>query len=84
MTKLGLRAIKSVFLGQVENSNPYRLLDLESNVIIGLRDVEFFDNKCYTGLEIIENNVKIKDINNSNLKKYKQIIMIKKQMILNI
>ena len=42
-TKLGPRAFKSVFIGYVENSKSYRLLDLESNVIIESRDVEFLE-----------------------------------------
>ncbi|KAL0451611.1 UNVERIFIED_CONTAM: Retrovirus-related Pol polyprotein from transposon TNT 1-94 [Sesamum latifolium] len=44
-TKLGPRAIKSVFVGYAENSKAYRLLDLDSNVIIESRDVKFFKNK---------------------------------------
>ena len=37
-TKLGLRAIKSVFVGYVVNSKAYRLLDLSSNTIVESRD----------------------------------------------
>jgi hypothetical protein len=44
-TKLGPRAIKRVFVGYVENSKSYRLLDLSSNVIVESRDVEFIENK---------------------------------------
>ena len=40
--KLGSRALKSVFVGYVENSKTYRLLDLGSNVIVESRNVEFF------------------------------------------
>ena len=43
-TKLGPRAMKSVFVGYVENSNAYRLLDFESNVIMESRDVQFLEN----------------------------------------
>ncbi|RVW67819.1 hypothetical protein CK203_060977 [Vitis vinifera] len=43
-TKLGPRAIKCVFVGYASNSKAYRLLDLESNVIIESREVEFFEN----------------------------------------
>ncbi|RVW71217.1 Retrovirus-related Pol polyprotein from transposon TNT 1-94 [Vitis vinifera] len=43
-TKLGPRAIKCAFVGCASNSNAYRLLDLESNVIIESREVEFFEN----------------------------------------
>ncbi|RVW62250.1 Retrovirus-related Pol polyprotein from transposon TNT 1-94 [Vitis vinifera] len=41
-TKLGPRAIKCAFVAS--NSKAYRLLDLESNVIIESRKVEFFEN----------------------------------------
>ncbi|CAL1369869.1 unnamed protein product [Linum trigynum] len=44
-TKLGPRALKGVFLGYAENSKAYRVLDLESNVVVESRDVEFFENK---------------------------------------
>jgi hypothetical protein len=44
-TKLGPRAIKSVFVGYVVNSKTYRLLDLSSNTIVESRDVEFIENK---------------------------------------
>ena len=44
-TKLGLRALKSIFVGYAVNSKAYRLLDVESNVIVESRDVEFFKNK---------------------------------------
>ncbi|RVW16046.1 Retrovirus-related Pol polyprotein from transposon TNT 1-94 [Vitis vinifera] len=43
-TKLGPRAIKCAFVGYASNSKAYRLLDLESNVIIESREVEFFEN----------------------------------------
>jgi len=56
--KLNPEAIKSVLIGYAENSKACRLLDLESNVIVELRDVEFFKNKCSTNFEIIKNNSK--------------------------
>ena len=40
-TKLGPRAMKSAFVGYVENSKAYRLLDLSSNTVVESRDVEF-------------------------------------------
>ena len=40
-TKLGPRAMKSVFVGYAENSKAYRLLDLSSNTVVESRDVEF-------------------------------------------
>ena len=44
-SKLGPRAIKSVFVGYAENSQAYRLLDLESNVIVESRDMKVFEYK---------------------------------------
>ena len=41
--KLGPRILKSVFVGYVENSIAYRLLDLDSNIIVESRDVEFLE-----------------------------------------
>ena len=38
-TKLGLRATKCAFVGYASNNKAYRLLDLESNVIIESRKV---------------------------------------------
>ena len=46
-TKLGSRAIKCAFVGYANNSKAYRLLDVESNVVIESREVEFFENKLY-------------------------------------
>jgi hypothetical protein len=46
-TKLGPRALKSVFVGYAENSKAYRLLNLDSNVIVESKDVEFIENKFY-------------------------------------
>ena len=46
-TKVGPRAIKSTFVGYAKNSKAYRLLDLESNVIVESRNVEFLENKFY-------------------------------------
>ena len=40
-TKLGPGGIKSVFVGYAQHSKAYRLLDLESNVIIESIHVEF-------------------------------------------
>ena len=43
-TKLGPRGIRYAFVGYATNSKAYRLLDLESNVIMESREVEFFEN----------------------------------------
>ena len=43
--KLGERALKNVFVGYAKNSKAYRLLDLDSNVIVESRDIEFIANK---------------------------------------
>ena len=41
-TKLGPKGIRFAFVGYATNSKAYRLLNLEFNVIIESRDVEFF------------------------------------------
>ena len=51
-TKLGPRAIKSVFVGYVVNSKAYRLLNLSSNTIVESRDVEFIENKFINDSQI--------------------------------
>jgi hypothetical protein len=51
-TKLGPRAIKSVFVGYTVNSKAYRLLDLSSNTIVESRDVEFIENKFINDSQI--------------------------------
>ena len=43
--KLGPRGIKSVFIGYAQNSKAYRLLNIESNIIVESVHVEFFENK---------------------------------------
>ena len=43
-TKLGPRALKSNFVGYAQNSKAYRLLNLESNVIIESRDNDFLES----------------------------------------
>ncbi|KAJ9552974.1 hypothetical protein OSB04_017019 [Centaurea solstitialis] len=44
-SKLGARAIKSIFVGYANNSKAYRLLDKDSGVIVESRDVDFFEDK---------------------------------------
>ena len=44
-TKLRSRANNNVFVGYSESSKAYMLLDLNSNIIVESRDVEFFENK---------------------------------------
>ncbi|KAJ9536248.1 hypothetical protein OSB04_un000581 [Centaurea solstitialis] len=44
-SKLGARAIKSIFVGYAINSNGYRLLDKETGVIVESRDVDFLEDK---------------------------------------
>lgn len=41
--KLGPRGIKCDFIGYASNSKAYRLLNLEFNIIVESRDVEFFE-----------------------------------------
>ncbi|GJZ55719.1 retrovirus-related pol polyprotein from transposon TNT 1-94 [Tanacetum coccineum] len=44
-SKLGPRGLKSIFVGYAKDSKSYRCLDLDSNVIVESRDVDFFENK---------------------------------------
>ncbi|GJT46352.1 zinc finger, CCHC-type containing protein [Tanacetum coccineum] len=44
-SKLGRRGLKSVFVGYAKDFKSYRCLDLDSNVIVESRDVDFFENK---------------------------------------
>ncbi|KAJ9538566.1 hypothetical protein OSB04_031299 [Centaurea solstitialis] len=44
-SKLGARAIKSIFVGYAVNIKAYRLLDKETGVIVESRDVDFFEDK---------------------------------------
>ena len=48
------RAIRCAFVGYAQNSKAYRLLDLESNVIIVSREVEFFENMSCNDINLIE------------------------------
>lgn len=43
--KLSCRGIKSIFIGYTKNSKAYKLLELDSNVIVEFRGVEFLGNK---------------------------------------
>ncbi|GKA31619.1 zinc finger, CCHC-type containing protein [Tanacetum coccineum] len=45
ISKLGPRGLKSVFVGYAKDYKSYRCLDLDSNVIVESRDVDFFENK---------------------------------------
>jgi hypothetical protein len=66
-TKLGPRAIKSVFVGNAVNSKAYRLLDLSSNTIVESRDVELIKNKFINDSQIEPNQTQESDslVNNS-------------------
>ncbi|GJT50981.1 retrovirus-related pol polyprotein from transposon TNT 1-94 [Tanacetum coccineum] len=44
-SKLGPRGLKSVFVGYTKDSNSYRCLALDSNVIVESRDADFSENK---------------------------------------
>ena len=49
LTTLDPRGIRCAFIGNATNSKAYRLLSLESNVIIESRDVKFFENLTTSG-----------------------------------
>lgn len=44
---LSEKALKSVFVGNAENSKAYTLLDLDLNVIVESRDVGFVEKSLY-------------------------------------
>jgi len=44
-TKLGPKGIKRIFVGYAQNLKAYKLLDLQSNVIVESIHVEFIENK---------------------------------------
>nr|GEX78884.1 hypothetical protein [Tanacetum cinerariifolium] len=46
-SKLGPRGLKSVFVRYAKDSKSYRCLDLDSNIIVESRDVDFFENKFF-------------------------------------
>ena len=81
--KLGSRGIKSIFVGYPQNSKAYRLLDLESNVIVESIHVEFFentfvqDNIIYDGIDIPhstenQNNIPTSDPSSSKRKELEE------------
>jgi hypothetical protein len=58
-TKLGPRGLKSVFVGYAQNSKAYRLLDLETNVIVESIHVEFIEYKFISDSNVQEPNLKV-------------------------
>ena len=56
--KLGSRDLKSVFVGYAQNSMAYRLLDLETNVIVEYINVECIKNKFISDPNMQELNLK--------------------------
>ena len=52
-TKLGPRDIKCALVGYASNSKAYRLLDFESNVLIELREIEFFENLSESNSQVL-------------------------------
>lgn len=65
--KLDPRGIKSVFVGYINNSNSYRQLELETNIIIESNNVKYFENSLSLNNELgkthkeISNFSKIQD-----------------------
>ncbi|GKB25313.1 zinc finger, CCHC-type containing protein [Tanacetum coccineum] len=71
--KLGPRGLKSVFVGYAKDSKSYCCLDLDSNVIVESRDVNFFDNKfrhdstsIFEIVTQIPQDISSPDLNSSN------------------
>ncbi|GKA87833.1 zinc finger, CCHC-type containing protein [Tanacetum coccineum] len=46
-SRLGTRCLESVFMRYAKDSKSYHCLDLDSNVIVESRDVDFFENKFH-------------------------------------
>jgi hypothetical protein len=66
-TKLGPRVVKSVFVGCAENSKAYRLLDLDSNVIVESKDVEFIEDKFYNDSKLVANLIPTQEDDSNDL-----------------
>jgi hypothetical protein len=58
-TKLGLRGLKSVFVGYAQNSKACILLDLKTNVIVESIHVEFIKYKFISDSNVQEPNLKV-------------------------
>lgn len=61
-TKLGSRALNTVFVGYAENSKASRLLNLDSNVIVESKDVEFIEDKFYNDSKTVSNLTQVQEI----------------------
>jgi VanZ family protein len=72
-TKLGPRGLKSVFVGYAQNSKAYRLLDLETNVIVKSIHVEFIENKFINDSNVQEPTLKVMTPNSMLSEKCKNL-----------
>jgi VanZ family protein len=72
-TKLGPRGLKSVFVGYAQNSKAYRLLDLETNVIVKSIHVEFIKNKFISDSNVQEPTLKVMTPNSMLSEKCKNL-----------
>jgi VanZ family protein len=72
-TKLGLRGLKSVFVGYAQNSKAYRLLDLETNMIVKSIHVEFIENKFISDSNVQEPTLKVMTLNSMLSEKRKNL-----------
>jgi len=72
-TKLGPRGLKSVFVGYAQNSKAYRLLDLETNVIVKSIHVEFIENKFISDSNVQEPTLKVMTPNSMLSEKCKNL-----------
>lgn len=59
ITKLGPRGLNSVFVGYAQNLKVYRLLNLETNVIVEYICIEFIKNKFISDSNVQELDLKI-------------------------
>jgi hypothetical protein len=75
-TKLGPRGLKSVFVSYAQNSKAYRLLDLETNVIVESIHVEFIKNKFISDSNMQEPNLKVMTPSSTLSEKHKKLEVI--------
>jgi len=75
-TKLGPRGLKSVFVSYAQNSKAYRLLDLETNVIVESIHVEFIKNKFISDSNMQEPNLKVMTPSSMLSEKHKKLEVI--------
>ena len=75
-TKLWPRGLKSVFVGFAQNSKAYKLLDLETNMIVESIHVEFIEDKFISDSNVQEPNLKVMTSSSTLSEKRKNLEVI--------